>query len=136
MWTSRYSTVVKATRNGSLPKARDMKCEKCGDQASQRHHEDYSKPLEVIYLCFACHIARHKELGWGTGGRGKLDAWAALQKLQPFDFAIFDDVTIHQLSPIAHVLGKAGIARFKCFTCDEAVVAFRLPNKNTNGSAK
>jgi hypothetical protein len=37
-------------------------CEKCNSQPVQAHHEDYSKPLEVIYLCKKCHSARHKEM--------------------------------------------------------------------------
>jgi len=31
-------------------------CESCNkEQATQRHHEDYSKPLEVVFVCGACH---------------------------------------------------------------------------------
>ena len=31
-------------------------CEECGERpAEQRHHEDYSKPLEVKRLCNRCH---------------------------------------------------------------------------------
>jgi hypothetical protein len=29
--------------------------------ALEAHHEDYSKPLEVDWLCPDCHGARHKE---------------------------------------------------------------------------
>ena len=35
------------------------KCEICGEPAVDRHHEDYSKPLEVIHLCEACHAKKH-----------------------------------------------------------------------------
>jgi len=36
-------------------------CEKCGsDQNLERHHPDYSKPLEVQTLCRSCHILIHR----------------------------------------------------------------------------
>ena len=35
-------------------------CEKCGDPNVQAHHKDYSKPLEVRWLCVKCHIELHK----------------------------------------------------------------------------
>jgi hypothetical protein len=31
------------------------KCELCGRKAEDRHHPDYSKPLEVMHLCKKCH---------------------------------------------------------------------------------
>lgn len=31
----------------------------CGEPA-EAHHEDYSKPLDVIWLCRAHHLARHR----------------------------------------------------------------------------
>lgn len=38
-------------------------CEDCGHdfsvRARQAHHADYSKPLEVAWLCSRCHGARH-----------------------------------------------------------------------------
>ena len=33
---------------------------KCGETKVQAHHEDYNKPLEVIWLCVNCHIKLHK----------------------------------------------------------------------------
>ncbi len=40
---------LKAGRIQKLP------CQTCGDPKSQAHHEDYSKPLNVEWLCFKCH---------------------------------------------------------------------------------
>lgn len=38
-------------------------CEDCGEEVEKRklhgHHEDYSKPLDVEWLCVNCHVARH-----------------------------------------------------------------------------
>lgn len=33
----------------------------CGCEIVEAHHEDYSKPLEVIWLCRECHLELHKE---------------------------------------------------------------------------
>jgi hypothetical protein len=41
-------------------KIKKLACEVCGCSESQAHHEDYNKPLEVIWLCKACHKAIHK----------------------------------------------------------------------------
>lgn len=30
-------------------------CKFCGDPKSEAHHEDYSKPLDVVWVCFKCH---------------------------------------------------------------------------------
>ncbi len=37
------------------------KCSSCGIENKRiiGHHEDYSKPLEVIWLCNGCHLKRH-----------------------------------------------------------------------------
>lgn len=34
---------------------------KCGNSDSEMHHADYDKPLEVEWLCRACHLDHHKE---------------------------------------------------------------------------
>lgn len=36
-------------------------CKICGDPNAQKHHEDYHKPLEIIWLCSECHINYHYE---------------------------------------------------------------------------
>ena len=57
--TAAHSAVARAIRNGSLLR---LPCIRCGADKSLAHHEDYDKPLEVMWLCQACHKQRHKEL--------------------------------------------------------------------------
>lgn len=55
------SEVAGAVRNGRLIKP--DKCERCArDYKIQAHHDDYGKPLDVVWLCTACHGERHREL--------------------------------------------------------------------------
>jgi len=38
-------------------------CECCGgERPTQGHHKDYSKPLDVVWLCVSCHAYTHKLL--------------------------------------------------------------------------
>lgn len=36
-------------------------CEVCGAAKAQAHHDDYSKPLEVRWLCHPHHMERHRK---------------------------------------------------------------------------
>lgn len=45
------------TRRGKLKKE---PCYICGSPDSERHHEDYAKPLEVKWICRPCHLSIHK----------------------------------------------------------------------------
>jgi translation elongation factor EF-G len=48
-----------ALRNGSM--VRPNVCESCGKELFvEAHHEDYSKPLDVNWLCKSCHWEHHK----------------------------------------------------------------------------
>jgi hypothetical protein len=50
-----------AIRYGKLK--RKAKCEVCKlKKKTLAHHDDYSKPLEVVWLCASCHKAVHKEI--------------------------------------------------------------------------
>lgn len=48
-----------AVQSGRLTKE---PCVKCGAPKTHGHHEDYSKPLDVVWLCKDCHAARHREM--------------------------------------------------------------------------
>lgn len=54
-----HNQVARAVRNGTLVR---QPCVRCGEAKSLAHHEDYDKPLEVMWLCQPCHKQRHKEL--------------------------------------------------------------------------
>lgn len=50
-----------ALRDGKIQ--RGTKCEGCGKtEGLHGHHEDYYKPLDVVWLCTACHGKRHREI--------------------------------------------------------------------------
>ena len=34
-------------------------CAHCNDPNTERHHPDYSKPLEIVWLCRSCHLLLH-----------------------------------------------------------------------------
>jgi site-specific recombinase XerD len=46
----------------STKKIKQEPCIKCGAQKSEAHHPDYSKPLEVVWLCDYHHKEEHKKL--------------------------------------------------------------------------
>jgi hypothetical protein len=37
-------------------------CARCGAPKTVAHHENYDHPLDVVWLCQACHKARHAEI--------------------------------------------------------------------------
>lgn len=49
----KFRNAVNAGKIAKLP------CEVCGNPESQGHHEDYSKPFEVIWLCIVHHAQHH-----------------------------------------------------------------------------
>ena len=52
-----------AIRNGSIVR---QPCQQCGAVKAQMHHPDYSKPLDVIWLCPTCHGRVHRLPTSGT----------------------------------------------------------------------
>lgn len=53
------TAVGNAVRDGRLIK---LPCEDCGEIKSQAHHDDYSKPLEVRWLCRRHHLEIHGKI--------------------------------------------------------------------------
>lgn len=56
---SAHQKVKKAIQSGRL--IRPENCEVCKNEGKiEAHHEDYSKPLEVIWMCQYCHLYHHQ----------------------------------------------------------------------------
>lgn len=61
--TGRAMKLARQAKRASAKAANtNAPCEVCGDVNSQGHHEDYSRPLEVMWLCQKHHSARHMEM--------------------------------------------------------------------------
>lgn len=63
-WAARYPErtmahriVSRAIKAGYLEREA---CEKCGNGRADAHHEDYAKPLDVVWLCRSCHATLHR----------------------------------------------------------------------------
>tara|TARA_R110000868_G_scaffold96010_2_gene264110 strand:- start:2285 stop:2710 length:426 start_codon:yes stop_codon:yes gene_type:complete len=54
-----HYSVSQAIKKGILIR---QPCCRCNETKSLAHHEDYDKPLNVMWLCQPCHKQRHKEI--------------------------------------------------------------------------
>ena len=63
-----HTKLGNALRSGTIVKP--LVCECCGGRPSRLngHHDDYSKPLSVRWLCGVCHSAWHEKNGEGANG--------------------------------------------------------------------
>lgn len=57
--------VTEAIKAGKIK--RPLYCSECREgvrhgRPIEAHHPDYSKPLDVVFLCRSCHIAEHRRL--------------------------------------------------------------------------
>ena len=50
-------------------------CESCGADKTHAHHDDYLKPLNVRWLCPACHKAWHDANGEGANSTVDPASW-------------------------------------------------------------
>lgn len=53
-----HEIVANALRTGRLTR---RPCEVCGEARAEGHHDDYSKPLDVRWLCRAHHMELHRK---------------------------------------------------------------------------
>lgn len=51
-----HTAVSNALRDGKIKK---QPCQVCAEEKVHAHHKDYSKPLDVIWLCARCHHRLH-----------------------------------------------------------------------------
>lgn len=61
-WVSKNRTKQRAELKARRAHPHQQPCEVCGATPAQRHHEDYSKPTEIVWLCSAHHAARHVQM--------------------------------------------------------------------------
>lgn len=58
-YPEKHSARAKLRYAVKVGKVKRLPCEECGDVKSHGHHPDYSKPLEVIWLCITHHRQKH-----------------------------------------------------------------------------
>ena len=62
--------VARAIKRGALVR---QPCIICGHAPAHAHHEDYTKPLDVTWLCMKHHMDRHQELASSPGTKDTID---------------------------------------------------------------
>lgn len=62
-YPERVEARVIASREVRAGRLIKQPCEFCKDKKTVKHHDDYSKPLEVRWMCRPCHRLYHKKLG-------------------------------------------------------------------------
>lgn len=73
-----HRLVREAIRRGEITRE---PCSVCGSSKSHGHHGDYSKPLEVQWLCFRHHKEAHREER--LFGAGQLCFQTLLEEARP-----------------------------------------------------
>lgn len=98
-------------RRGKVAK---QPCARCGCSEVEAHHDDYSKPLEVTWLCRDCHMVLH---GVAIARRLKCTKTGAgwpVELIQFYDELHRRGVTTEHL---AEWCGRARTSITKVFTC-------------------
>lgn len=58
----KYAAVTAVNNAVRDKRLKRQPCEKCGNPKSEAHHDDYSKPLDVRWLCFRHHREVHGQV--------------------------------------------------------------------------
>ncbi len=56
--TRAHATVARALKSGKLERG---PCDVCGESIAEAHHEDYTAPLDVRWLCRQHHLEHHRK---------------------------------------------------------------------------
>lgn len=84
-WPEEAKVKLRARIKAQKNKTDKQPCIVCGDEKSERHHEDYSKPLKITWLCRKCHAAYH-----GNGSDLKSSVSRVINILARIDLLIDD----------------------------------------------
>ena len=49
---------VASRKHGKIEK---QSCSKCAAPEAEKHHEDYTRPHDIVWLCRSCHLDLHYE---------------------------------------------------------------------------
>jgi hypothetical protein len=132
-----YWQVAKALKSGRLKGPDLAVCEECGSTKAIKHHDNYSAPLSVMYLCRKCHVQRHKNvLKWGRVGRtgGGRPGTGAGNKKWRLDFSVlpiggfvFVSEPMHRISSYVNVWKARNFptSKFKTFSFQDGTIVFR-----------
>lgn len=111
--------VQKAIKSGRL--TRPATCGRCGAGARiEAHHPDYSKPLDVVWLCDPCHSSEHRSRHVADSFRPRNTRWSGVT---------FRGET-KSISDWAHALGVSPammMRRLKIWPLEEALTR---PSRN------
>lgn len=67
-----HNAVRDALRRGRLVR---LPCEECGNPKTDAHHDDYTKPLAVRWLCRSHHLRLHAEEGGHRSMTARGQGW-------------------------------------------------------------
>ena len=66
-YTKKHPDRYRATQAVRIAKTKGIlkkqSCLFCGNKKTDAHHPDYKKPLDIVWLCRACHLKIHKKVG-------------------------------------------------------------------------